>query len=324
MGGHWACDQCREMLTSLPTPFAHCLSASLLPDVDVPSPDEKSVITYVSSIYDAFPKVPEGGEGISAIVSTAAGWDSRLGGSWGSWEGFGKGSVPCGRGLRRGKRLRGRKERPPYGVCPVTCWVSVRPRRYPGSAGKKLSFQRASRRILLLSSFLFLGWHHSREALAHDPPHSFSSLCALPYPHGDLPTSKDALAPQEVDSRWLEYQTRVESLISWIKQHTILMSDKSFPQNPVELKVGPGQGPPAASPVPSAEGWVVAFPRVVPDQPFLWQALYNQYIHFKETEIPAKEQEKGQIEELYKLLEVRIATPARRLVGGNVVLFQQD
>ncbi|PKU31445.1 hypothetical protein llap_18250 [Limosa lapponica baueri] len=77
-------------------------------DVDVPSPDEKSVITYVSSIYDAFPKVPEGGEGISAI---------------------------------------------------------------------------------------------------------------------------------EVDSRWLEYQSRVESLISWIKQHTILMSDKSFPQNPVELKV---------------------------------------------------------------------------------------
>uniref|UniRef100_A0A8D0DPW2 MACF1 factor n=1 Tax=Salvator merianae TaxID=96440 RepID=A0A8D0DPW2_SALMN len=37
-------------------------------DVDVPSPDEKSVITYVSSIYDAFPKVPEGGEGISATL----------------------------------------------------------------------------------------------------------------------------------------------------------------------------------------------------------------------------------------------------------------
>ncbi|NXU54828.1 DYST protein, partial [Turnix velox] len=35
-------------------------------DVDVSSPDEKSVITYVSSLYDAFPKVPEGGEGISA------------------------------------------------------------------------------------------------------------------------------------------------------------------------------------------------------------------------------------------------------------------
>uniref|UniRef100_A0A8D0GPH4 Calponin-homology (CH) domain-containing protein n=1 Tax=Sphenodon punctatus TaxID=8508 RepID=A0A8D0GPH4_SPHPU len=27
-------------------------------DVDVSSPDEKSVITYVSSLYDAFPKVP--------------------------------------------------------------------------------------------------------------------------------------------------------------------------------------------------------------------------------------------------------------------------
>ncbi|XP_066494280.1 microtubule-actin cross-linking factor 1 isoform X1 [Tiliqua scincoides] len=109
-------------------------------DVDVPSPDEKSVITYVSSIYDAFPKVPEGGDGISAT---------------------------------------------------------------------------------------------------------------------------------EVDTRWLEYQNNVESLISWIKQHTITMSDKSFPQNPVELK-----------------------------------ALYNQYIHFKETEIPAKQQEKRSIEELYKLLEV--------------------
>ncbi|NXP20400.1 MACF1 factor, partial [Scytalopus superciliaris] len=121
-------------------------------DVDVPSPDEKSVITYVSSIYDAFPKVPEGGEGISAI---------------------------------------------------------------------------------------------------------------------------------EVDSRWLEYQTRLESLISWIKQHTILMSDKSFPQNPVELK-----------------------------------ALYNQYIHFKETEIPAKEQEKGRIEELYKLLEVWIEFGRIKLPQG--------
>lgn len=37
------------------------------------------MITYVSSIYDAFPKVPEGGEGISAIVSTAEGWDGHFG-----------------------------------------------------------------------------------------------------------------------------------------------------------------------------------------------------------------------------------------------------
>ena len=27
-------------------------------DVDVPEPDEKSVITYVSSLYDVFPEVP--------------------------------------------------------------------------------------------------------------------------------------------------------------------------------------------------------------------------------------------------------------------------
>ncbi|XP_074190545.1 microtubule-actin cross-linking factor 1 isoform X19 [Rhinolophus sinicus] len=121
-------------------------------DVDVPSPDEKSVITYVASIYDAFPKVPEGGEGINAT---------------------------------------------------------------------------------------------------------------------------------EVDSRWQEYQSRVDSLIPWIKQHTILMSDKTFPQNPVELK-----------------------------------ALYNQYIHFKETEILAKEREKGRIEELYKLLEVWIEFGRIKLPQG--------
>ncbi|XP_070621008.1 microtubule-actin cross-linking factor 1 isoform X2 [Erythrolamprus reginae] len=121
-------------------------------DVDVPSPDEKSVITYVSSIYDAFPKVPEGGEGVSA---------------------------------------------------------------------------------------------------------------------------------PEVDTKWLEYQTCVETLLSWIKQHTIQMSDKSFPQNPVKLK-----------------------------------ALYNQYIHFKETEIPTKQLEKRSIEEIYKLLEVWIEFGRLKLPQG--------
>lgn len=39
------------------------------PDVDVQSPDEKSVITYVSTLYDAFPKVPDGLDGISPNVS---------------------------------------------------------------------------------------------------------------------------------------------------------------------------------------------------------------------------------------------------------------
>ncbi|KAJ8384944.1 hypothetical protein AAFF_G00196100 [Aldrovandia affinis] len=109
-------------------------------DVDVPSPDEKSVITYVSSIYDAFPKIPEGGEGIAA---------------------------------------------------------------------------------------------------------------------------------HEVDQRWAEYQARFSTLLQWTRQHTLLMADKNFPQNPVELK-----------------------------------ALYNEYVHFKETEIPSKEMEKSRIEHLYKLLEV--------------------
>nr|XP_043908241.1 microtubule-actin cross-linking factor 1 isoform X15 [Solea senegalensis] len=121
-------------------------------DVDVPSPDEKSVITYVSSIYDAFPKIPEGGEGITA---------------------------------------------------------------------------------------------------------------------------------HEVDQRWSEYQSRFSSLLQWSRQHTAVMANKNFPQNPVELK-----------------------------------ALYNEYVHFKETEIPAKEVEKGDVEHLYKLLEVWIEFGRIKLPQG--------
>uniref|UniRef100_A0AAV2K7D8 Microtubule-actin cross-linking factor 1-like n=1 Tax=Knipowitschia caucasica TaxID=637954 RepID=A0AAV2K7D8_KNICA len=121
-------------------------------DVDVPSPDEKSVITYVSSIYDAFPKIPEGGEGVAA---------------------------------------------------------------------------------------------------------------------------------HEVDQRWSEYQARFSSLLQWSRQHTALMANKNFPQNPVELK-----------------------------------ALYNEYVHFKETEIPSKEKEKGHIEHLYKLLEVWIEFGRIKLPQG--------
>uniref|UniRef100_A0A3Q3LE35 Microtubule actin crosslinking factor 1a n=1 Tax=Mastacembelus armatus TaxID=205130 RepID=A0A3Q3LE35_9TELE len=121
-------------------------------DVDVQTPDEKSVITYVSSIYDAFPKIPEGGEGVAA---------------------------------------------------------------------------------------------------------------------------------HEVDQRWSEYQSRFSSLLQWSRQHTALMANKNFPQNPVELK-----------------------------------ALYNEYIHFKETEIPAKEVEKGHIEHLYKLLEVWIEFGRIKLPQG--------
>uniref|UniRef100_A0A671N7S8 Microtubule-actin cross-linking factor 1-like n=1 Tax=Sinocyclocheilus anshuiensis TaxID=1608454 RepID=A0A671N7S8_9TELE len=121
-------------------------------DVDVSSPDEKSVITYVCSIYDAFPKIPEGGEGIAA---------------------------------------------------------------------------------------------------------------------------------NEVDQRWTEYQSGFSSLLQWTRQHTALMTNRSFPHNPVNLK-----------------------------------ALYNEYVHFKETEVPAKEREKSYIEHLYKLLEAWIEFGRIKLPQG--------
>lgn len=35
-------------------------------DVDVPQPDEKSIITYVSSLYDAMPRVPDAQDGVKA------------------------------------------------------------------------------------------------------------------------------------------------------------------------------------------------------------------------------------------------------------------
>ncbi|XP_070274459.1 dystonin isoform X17 [Myotis yumanensis] len=121
-------------------------------DVDVSSPDEKSVITYVSSLYDAFPKVPEGGEGIGA---------------------------------------------------------------------------------------------------------------------------------NDVEVKWIEYQNMVNYLIQWIRHHVTTMSERAFPNNPVELK-----------------------------------ALYNQYLQFKETEIPPKESEKSKIKRLYKLLEIWIEFGRIKLLQG--------
>ncbi|NXP13047.1 DYST protein, partial [Thinocorus orbignyianus] len=121
-------------------------------DVDVPTPDEKSVITYVSSLYDAFPKVPEGGEGISA---------------------------------------------------------------------------------------------------------------------------------NDVEVKWVEYQNMVNYLRQWIRYHVTMMSDRAFPNNPVELKV-----------------------------------FYNQYLQFKETEIPPMEADKSKIKHLYKLLEVWIEFGRIKLPQG--------
>ncbi|XP_067999079.1 dystonin isoform X12 [Melanerpes formicivorus] len=121
-------------------------------DVDVSSPDEKSVITYVSSLYDAFPKVPEGGESISA---------------------------------------------------------------------------------------------------------------------------------NDVEVKWVEYQNMVNYLVQWIRHHVTIMSDRTFPNNPVELK-----------------------------------AFYNQYLQFKEREIPPKETDKSKIKHLYKLLEVWIEFGRIKLPQG--------
>lgn len=47
----------------------HSLPPLSSPDVDVPQPDEKSIITYVSSLYDAMPRVPDVQDGIKANVS---------------------------------------------------------------------------------------------------------------------------------------------------------------------------------------------------------------------------------------------------------------
>lgn len=38
--------------------------------------------------------------------------------------------------------------------------------------------------------------------------------------------------------------------------------------------------------------------------PFVLQALYSQYLQFKEHDIPLKENEKTKIKNLYKMLEV--------------------
>lgn len=112
------------------------LSPSL--DVDVQSPDEKSVITYVSTLYDAFPKVPDGVDGISPNVS----------------EGISSAASP--------------------------------------------------------PSFKIASWA--------DRPFFF-------FPE------------QDVDIKWVEYQNMIKYLSQWIKHNVAIMSDRSFPNNPVELKV---------------------------------------------------------------------------------------
>lgn len=49
--------------------YLHMSSLPLSPDVDVVHPDEKSIITYVSSLYDVMPRVPDVQDGVKANVS---------------------------------------------------------------------------------------------------------------------------------------------------------------------------------------------------------------------------------------------------------------
>lgn len=111
------------------------------PDVDVQSPDEKSVITYVSTLYDAFPKVPDGVDGISPNVSEES-----------------------------------------------------------SSAVSPPSLITASLPDGLFCFFVFF-------------------------------------SEQDVDIKWVEYQNMIKYLSQWIKHNVAIMSDRSFPNNPAELKV---------------------------------------------------------------------------------------
>uniref|UniRef100_A0A3Q1G9M0 Calponin-homology (CH) domain-containing protein n=1 Tax=Acanthochromis polyacanthus TaxID=80966 RepID=A0A3Q1G9M0_9TELE len=84
-----------------------------------------------------------------------------------------------------------------------------------------------------------------------------------------VPDGVDGINANDVDIKWVEYQNMIKYLSQWIKHNVAIMSDRSFPNNPVELK-----------------------------------ALYTQYLQFKEHEIPLKENEKTKIQTMYKMLEV--------------------
>uniref|UniRef100_A0A087XZX7 Dystonin n=1 Tax=Poecilia formosa TaxID=48698 RepID=A0A087XZX7_POEFO len=73
-----------------------------------------------------------------------------------------------------------------------------------------------------------------------------------------VPDGVDGINPNDVDIKWVEYQNMIKYLSQWIKHNVAVMSDRSFPNNPVELK-----------------------------------ALYTQYLQFKEHEIPAGGMENG-------------------------------
>ncbi|KAL7384247.1 hypothetical protein ABVT39_026968 [Epinephelus coioides] len=97
-----------------------------------------------------------------------------------------------------------------------------------------------------------------------------------------VPDGVEGISPNDVDIKWVEYQNMIKYLSQWIKHNVAIMSDRSFPNNPVELK-----------------------------------ALYTQYLQFKEHEIPLKENEKTKINNLYKMLEMWIEFGRIQLPPGH-------
>ncbi|XP_056291894.1 dystonin isoform X13 [Pseudoliparis swirei] len=97
-----------------------------------------------------------------------------------------------------------------------------------------------------------------------------------------VPDGVDGISPNDVDIKWVEYQNMIKYLSQWIRHNVVVMSDRSFPNNPVELK-----------------------------------ALYTQYLRFKEHEIPLKENEKTKISTLYKMLEMWIEFGRIQLPQGH-------
>ncbi|XP_024916584.1 dystonin isoform X7 [Cynoglossus semilaevis] len=97
-----------------------------------------------------------------------------------------------------------------------------------------------------------------------------------------VPDGVDGISPNDVDIKWVEYQNMIKYLSQWIRHNVALMSDRSFPNSPVEIK-----------------------------------ALYTQYLHFKEHEIPLKENEKTKIKNLYKMLEMWIEFGRIQLPQGH-------
>uniref|UniRef100_A0A3Q2Q4N2 Calponin-homology (CH) domain-containing protein n=1 Tax=Fundulus heteroclitus TaxID=8078 RepID=A0A3Q2Q4N2_FUNHE len=97
-----------------------------------------------------------------------------------------------------------------------------------------------------------------------------------------VPDGVDGISPNDVDIKWVEYQNMIKYLSQWIKHNVEIMADRSFPNNPVELK-----------------------------------ALYQQYQQFKEHDIPLKENEKTKIQNLYKMLEMWIEFGRIQLPPGH-------